>query len=48
MAIPRDKARTTWEVVRMRLDQAVAEVERGAIRDAKTVAGLLLASSRTT
>lgn len=34
------------EVVRMPLSQAVAETERGAIKDAKTVAGVLLAFHR--
>jgi ADP-ribose pyrophosphatase len=34
------------EVIRMPLDQAVAEIERGTIKDAKSVAGLLLALHR--
>jgi ADP-ribose pyrophosphatase len=36
------------ELVRMPLPQAVAEIERGAIADAKTVVGLLLAYRRAT
>jgi len=41
---PEGRGEEGVEVVRMPLDQAIAEVERGGIKDAKTVAGLLLAS----
>jgi ADP-ribose pyrophosphatase len=43
---PEGQGEEAVEVVRVPLDQAVAEIERGAIKDAKSVAGLLLASSR--
>ena len=41
---PQSKGEDDVEVIRMTLDQAIAEVERGGIKDAKSVAGLLLAS----
>jgi ADP-ribose pyrophosphatase len=40
---PEGKGEEAVEVVRMPLDAAVAEIERGTIKDAKSVAGLLLA-----
>jgi len=43
---PEGQGEEDVEVVRMPLAQAVVEVERGAIKDAKTVAGLLLAFHR--
>lgn len=43
---PEGKGEDGVEVVRMPLAAAVAEIERGAIKDAKSVAGLLLAFHR--
>jgi ADP-ribose diphosphatase len=43
---PEGQGEENVEVVRMPLADAVAEIERGGIKDAKSVAGILLASQR--
>ena len=44
---PESQGEDDVEVVRMPLAEAIAEIERGGIKDAKTVSGLLLAVSRS-
>jgi ADP-ribose pyrophosphatase len=45
--VPEGGGEEDVEVIRMPLDEAIAEIEGGGIKDAKSVAGLLMAFNRT-